>query len=81
MDSELVLKVNKFIHNRCEEGTPHDIGYEVVKLIEAETGVKLFCQPVVMRSVCCDSHLVNFDEKYYECFVCGKLQAKQQTDA
>lgn len=33
----------------------------------------------VMRSVCCNSHLVNFNEKYYECFVCGKLQAKQQT--
>lgn len=47
MDSNLALKVNKFIHEQCIDGTPHDIGWNVVKLIEAETQVKLFSQPDV----------------------------------
>lgn len=51
MDSKLALKVNKFIHEQCIDGTPHDIGWNVVKLIEAETQVKLFCQPHVSGSL------------------------------
>ncbi len=28
------------------------------------------------KSVCCDSELVNFNNNYYQCFVCGKIEAK-----
>ena len=38
MNTELALKVNKFIHEQCVDGVPHDIGWDVVKL---------FCQPAV----------------------------------
>ena len=38
-------------------------------------------QPPVMRSVCCNSSLISFNQKYNECFVCGKFHKKeQQTD-
>lgn len=30
---ELALKVNKFIHEECIDGTPHDIGWNVMKLL------------------------------------------------
>ena len=73
MDSKLALKVNKFIHEQCIDGTPHDIGWNVVKLIEAETLVKLFCPQHVMRSVCCDAELIKFKTYGYdECGECGK---------
>lgn len=29
---ELALKVNKYIHEQCIDGVPHDIGWNVVKL-------------------------------------------------
>lgn len=80
MDSKLALKVNNFIHKQCIDRTPHDIGFNVVKLIEAETKVKLFCQPHVMRSVCCDSELIKFNTYgYNECVICAKTF--KQTDA
>ncbi len=80
MDSKLALKVNKFIHEQCIDGTPHDIGWNVIKLIEAETQVKLFCQPAVMRSVCCGEELVSFKTYGYdECCGCGKTY--RHTDA
>ena len=34
---EVALKVNKFIHEQCIDGVPHDIGWNVVKLIESYT--------------------------------------------
>jgi len=36
--------------------------------------------PAVMRSVCCNSELINFNKDYDQCFVCEKIQ-KKQTDA
>ena len=41
MDTELALKINKYIHEQCVDGVPHDIGWNVVKL---------FCQPAVSGS-------------------------------
>ena len=32
MNTELALKVNKYIHEQCIDGVPHDIGWNVVKL-------------------------------------------------
>lgn len=34
MNWELALKVNKFIHEECIGGVPHDVGANVMKLIE-----------------------------------------------
>jgi hypothetical protein len=80
MDSKLALKVNKFIHEQCIDGTPHDIGWNVIKLIESETQVKLFCQPHVMRSVCCGEELVSFKTYGYdECCGCGKTYLHTDT--
>lgn len=36
MNWELALKVNKFIHEECIDGAPHDVGANVMKLIEEE---------------------------------------------
>ncbi len=33
MNKELALKINKFIHEECIDGVPHDIGWNVMKLI------------------------------------------------
>lgn len=41
MDTESALKINKYIHEQCVDGVPHDIGWNVVKL---------FCQPAVSGS-------------------------------
>jgi hypothetical protein len=40
MNIELALKVNKFIHEQCIDGVPHDIGWNVILLIENETKPK-----------------------------------------
>jgi hypothetical protein len=32
---EIALEVNKFIHEQCIDGVPHDIGWNVLKLINA----------------------------------------------
>ncbi|MES2285816.1 MAG: hypothetical protein V4547_09030 [Bacteroidota bacterium] len=31
--NDMALKVNKFIHEQCIDGTPHDIGWNVMKMI------------------------------------------------
>ena len=45
-DIELALKVNKFIHEQCIDGVPHDIGWNTVKLIRVLDGelLKAFCK-------------------------------------
>jgi len=40
MDTELALKINKYIHEQCIDGVPHDIGWNVVKLFCAMPDVK-----------------------------------------
>lgn len=37
MNSKLALMVNEFIHEQCIDGTPHNIGWNVIKLIESQT--------------------------------------------
>lgn len=37
INTELALKVSKFIHEQCAGGVPHDIGLNVLKLIENES--------------------------------------------
>ena len=52
MNVELALKVNKFIHEQCIDGVPHDIGWNVIKLIEAETEAnKISVNPDVIKSL------------------------------
>jgi hypothetical protein len=77
MDSKLALRVNKFIHEQCIHGTPHDIGWNVVKLIEAETQVKLFCQPNVIGELPCDHEWksrFNMTKGYWK--LCCKCKAE-----
>lgn len=33
---ELALKVNSFIHDKCKNGVPHDIGWNVIQMIKKE---------------------------------------------
>ena len=48
--------------------------------VKSKDRSKHFIKPDVMRSVCCNSTLVNFNKEYDQCFVCEKIQRKQ-TDA
>lgn len=41
MKTELALKVNKLIHDSCKD-VPHDIGFKVMELIEAENPILAF---------------------------------------
>ena len=34
MDYNLALKLNKFIHEQCVDGVPHDIGANVLKIVD-----------------------------------------------
>jgi hypothetical protein len=43
MNTELALKINKYIHEQCIDGVPHDIGWNVMKIINEEmTSPKVF---------------------------------------
>lgn len=37
MDYNLALKLNKFIHEQCVDGVPHDIGANVLKIVDEYT--------------------------------------------
>lgn len=78
MDNKLALKVNKFIHEQCIDGIPHDIGWNVLKLIEEETQLKLLRQPPVIKLVCeCPRyHSVN-EVKNNTCDECKRDIIKQ----
>ena len=53
---------------------------EFEQLLSYVNELEQLSQPLVMRSVCCNSELVNFNKDYDQCFVCEKIQ-KKQTDA
>ncbi len=61
------------------KGIVSSIGIEKVKdsIMQRESDKKIFHKSAVISSVCCNSHLKNFNAKYNECFVCGKLHEKQ----
>ena len=71
---ELALKINKLIHNECENGVRHDIGLNVMKLIESEMQAnKISFSPMLSDEVCehpsdCISYNV-MNNKY--CQKCG----------
>ena len=62
MNTELALKVNKYIHEQCIGGVPHDIGWNVVKL---------FLIPPVSGSL-------GFDEGYAKGYTDASREAQQE---
>ncbi len=40
IDTEFALKINKFIHEQCIDGVPHDIGWNVTKMFRDEGYIK-----------------------------------------
>lgn len=67
MNIELALKVNKFIHEQCIDGVPHDIGWNVLLLIENETNSK------PTNSVIADCRLYEPDNtSAMNCVHCGR---------
>lgn len=73
------LKV--WMSGRSTTGYQRALGVrEFEKLLEYVAELEQLRQPLVMRSVCCNSQLVNFNKDYDQCFVCEKIQ-KKQTDA
>jgi len=74
---QLKLEIDHIFESGANEIRIYEM---VVNFIDSRNGVKLFCQPHVMRSVCCDAELIKFKTYGYdECVECGKTY--KQTDA
>ena len=86
MDVELALKINKIIHDECND-VPHDIGLRISELVEKHQAEQLILSGVVLQSeqLCdnphCEDGIVDRDMYGHPiyCQVCDKHNALQRT--
>ncbi len=74
---EFALKLNKYIHDQCIDGTPHDIGWNVMKMFstriaemerELKDTKRLLQQHIDFRAECTalnDPAITEIDEKHF----------------
>ena len=66
MDWKLALKVNKFIHEECVNGVPHDIGANVMNLIESELNLEYITVMTISDSIRFISMAENQSQEWFE---------------